>query len=124
MERIAIAVIVFFTSNWCHALNEQCLKLSQKEAQKSQQIINQQIINHQNQVFKNIPVIDYYCGHCLDQYVRPIVIDNIIIEKKGSHWELLINGKVQNIAYLYVENNNMGHQVGCSPQAVSRIISF
>lgn len=124
MGKIVFLFFVFFTSNWCHAFNENCTELSHQQAKSSLKIIHHQIINQSNQVFKDIPIIDYYCEQCRDQYVRPIVVESIDIKKVGTFWRLLINEKVQNIAYLYVDNTNIGHMVGCAPKAVSKKLNF
>lgn len=118
MRAITIAMLLV-TSNLCMAFNQQCQNLSYHQVKTVQQIIS-----HHDQVFKNIPIIDYYCSHCLDQYVRPIVMESVAIERNGKYWNLLINQKVQNTAYLYLDNKNLGDKIGCNPKAVNKNLNF
>lgn len=70
------------------------------------------------------PVIDYYCGPCNDDYVRPIVLEEL--EYKPHHVKgfasVLINGKAYDFAYLYLKGKNLGHKYNCKTNVSSETL--
>jgi hypothetical protein len=92
--------------------------LSKKQVRNAQEIIIQSQAN--NSIF----VIDRYCEACLDLYPKPIVVENVELRrnKKQRATSLVINKKIEDIAYLYVNGENLARKVGCKTVAVSNYI--
>jgi hypothetical protein len=96
----------------------QCKYLSKVQVKNAQDIIVESQAN--NSIF----VIDRYCEACLDLYPKPIVVEDVgakaHINKLTS--SLLINKRIEDIAYLYVNGENLASKVGCKTVAVSKYI--
>lgn len=117
MRRLGVILALLITSQ-AYAFNDQCKNLTAGQANKAKSFIQKSY-----QVTKNIPVIDYLCEHCGDSYIKPIVMDSVKLKNNGNLFELMINGKPQNLAYLYLNGRNIAHYVGCKPKAVSKFLN-
>jgi hypothetical protein len=118
MTRLGV-ILAFLISSSAFAFNDQCENLTQKQAKAAESFIADAF-----QATQNIPVIDYLCEHCENnEYIRPIVMDSVKLKTAGKVFQILINGKIQNTAYLYLNGRNIAHYIGCKPKAVSAFIN-
>ena len=71
---------------------------------------------------KDIFVVDEFCEACMDSYPRPILVENISFKREANHYHVILNNKVVDISYLYVEGHSLSHIVGCKTVAVSEYL--
>jgi len=71
-----------------------------------------------------IAVIDKYCESCLDKSPKAIVIDSFKTKQHQiSGFESLeINGKVYDLAYLYIDGENLSHKFNCHNKYISQYL--
>ncbi|MCO4753416.1 MAG: hypothetical protein KC478_02985 [Bacteriovoracaceae bacterium] len=70
------------------------------------------------------PIVDYYCKSCNDTYVRPIVLEELEYKPhqiKGFA-SIFINGKQMDLAYLYLNGQNLGHKYNCKTDIASKVL--
>lgn len=113
MKKVVLLFISLLSFN---TIAGQCNKLNTKQANKAKEIIENAM--ESSELF----VVDRYCESCLDNYPKPIVVDEFSIEKEGSASQLSINDKVEDIAYIFVNGVNLATMVGCKTIAVSQYI--
>jgi len=94
----------------------QCETVSSKQASKAIDILNEQLS------VEPIMVIDMYCEACLDELPTPIVVESIQhkIVEEDSISNVMINGQVIDMAYFYVNGENLAEKIGCKTIAVSQ----
>jgi len=94
----------------------QCEIISASKAVQAMQILNEKLAN------SPLMVIDNYCEACMDELPRPIVVESIEhkIVQADTLSSLKINGKVVDLAYIYVDGENLANQIGCKTIAVSK----
>ena len=105
-------IFIFFFS--IKAFSSQCVDLKYNQASKALKIVNNSKIN------KEFYVLDKYCESCLDTYPKPILLNDIEIDSSDSISHILINGKVEDLAYIYVDGENLAQKVNCRTIAVSK----
>lgn len=72
----------------------------------------------------NIPVVDQFCESCEDAYVKPIVIEELeykTYQVKGFA-SISINGEEVDLAYLFLNGENLGHSYNCKTQVASQFL--
>lgn len=71
-----------------------------------------------------LPIVDRYCAECMDEYVKPVVIEDIEYrphQVKG-YAGIVINGKEVDLAYLYLNGKNLGHRYNCKTPVASEYL--
>lgn len=105
MLRTMIFSLLFSTQLWA----AQCEVLPKVAAQKAYELL----LKHKK--VNDIAIIDRFCKSCFDKYPKPIVIDELEItdfQVKGFQ-EIKINNDVIDLAYLFLEGDNLAKLVGC-----------
>lgn len=93
----------------------QCQIVSSEQASLAINILNSQLAD------QPIMVIDKYCEACLDELPMPIVVESIqhqVIEKEIFS-SVKVNGQAIDMAYIYVNGENLAMKIGCKTIAVS-----
>lgn len=107
-----LSILLMLLINKTYA--SECRTLSTAQGEKALQLL---LEADSSELF----VVDQYCEHCFDEYPRPILVDSYEIRKTSKKSvELYINGKVMDLAYLYVEGENMALNISCHIIAVSK----
>ena len=97
---------------------DQCSTLPADKAQQAYKIIDKFIKSNE------IAVLDIYCEACRDDYPIAIVADSVDIKEfqvKG-YKEVLINDKNVDLAYLYLNGENIAKMVGCKTMGVDQYL--
>lgn len=98
----------------------QCLYLNQKQAKKAYEALQ----SHLQQNSNLIPIIDQYCESCLDEYPRPLVINSYKLKSVGyGLHQILVNDKPIDIAFTYLNGDNLASTANCKTVAVSMTLN-
>lgn len=108
LKKFCFLAILIFTLNTI-AFADQCSALPLKQAYQAEQILKD--FTKKN----SIAVIDRFCEACMDTMVKPIVIDSIKIKdfQVKGYKEILINDKKIDLAYIYLNGENLAEKIGC-----------
>ena len=109
---------IFLALFSCSAFADQCSVLPISSAIKAKEILNKHLNSN------SIAVIDRYCESCRDEMATPIVIDTIELKSFQVHGynEIYVNDKKIDLAYIYLDGNNIASQVGCNTIGVSKYL--
>jgi len=115
--RIMIKILYFFTLSIVligQAKASQCQAIKGVDALKVEKLLNEFKANNP------IAVIDRYCLSCRDQYVKPIVIDQIEIKdfQVRGYKEIYVNQKKIDLAYIYLNGENLAEKIGCKVKGI------
>ena len=68
----------------------------------------------------SIAVIDRYCLSCRDQYVEPIVIEQVELRdfQVRGYKEIYVNQKKIDLAYIYLNGENLAEKIGCKVKGI------
>lgn len=71
---------------------------------------------------QNLFVIDQYCEACMDEFPMPFVVETIESKplKFNALSQVLINGIAIDMAYVYINGENLAEKIGCKTIAVSK----
>lgn len=100
------------------AFADQCSVIPKLKANKALSLLKN--FKHNN----SIAVIDKYCKACRDESPQAIVIDEVSISDfqiKGYR-EVKINNEVIDLAYYYLNGENIAQMVGCNTIGVDRLL--
>jgi hypothetical protein len=114
MKILCVAIILFSISSFA----AECKFVNKKSANKIYTLLNQY------HAFEEIAVIDSYCKECMDDYVKPIVIDKIELKPhtiKG-YFTLNINDKPLELTHTYFKGENLGYKVGCDSKFATKYL--
>lgn len=113
--KILSAIILLFSIS---SFAAECKFINKKSANRIYSILNQ------HHAFEEIAVIDSYCKECMDEYVKPIVIDKIELKPhtiKGF-FTLNINNKPIELSHIYLKGENLGYKVGCDSKFATKYL--
>jgi hypothetical protein len=73
---------------------------------------------------QDIAVVDKFCESCLDRSPKPIVIDSIEVynHSVSGYAGLKLNGKTIDLAYLYLNGENLSFKYNCQTKYISRYL--
>ena len=73
---------------------------------------------------QEIFIVDEYCEACLDYIPKPILVNSIklIKDKRTNRASIEINKNKVDMAYIYVDGDNLAKMIGCHTYAVSNSI--
>jgi hypothetical protein len=114
MKLLSVTIFLISISSFA----AECKFIKKSSANKLYSILNQ------HHAFEEIAVIDSYCKECMDDYVRPIVIDKIELRPhtiKG-YFTIQINNKPLELSHIYLKGENLGHKIGCSSKFSSKYL--
>ncbi len=106
-QKIFTFILAFFATFPVNA--SLCKYLNSKRATQA----FERLINYKKE--RSIAIVDKYCEACGDTYVEPLVLEEITYrpyDVKGFA-SIGINGKERDLAFLYLEGENLGHKYGC-----------
>lgn len=111
-----LIILLLLCSN---AFASQCESVSLDQATKALNILNK--FNASKSIF----VIDEYCEACLDYIPKPILVNSIkLVKDKRSHKASIeINKSKIDMAYIFVEGDNLAKKIGCKTYAVSSYLN-
>jgi hypothetical protein len=72
----------------------------------------------------SIAVVDKFCESCLDRSPKPIVIDTVEITPHSvtGYAGILLNGEAVDLAYLYLNGENLSFKYNCHTKYTSRFL--
>ena len=112
--KLMIVMGIMVSLNIQAAVND-CEILSKKQAQTALSHIEA------NDIY-SYTVVDLFCEACLDDYPKPIVVNDYRIKKNPKGFSLYLDGVAFNLAYLYSGGTNLAQVVGCNTFAVSKYL--
>lgn len=115
MKYLIIMGIMIFTLRGVHAGINQCEVITKDQAIAAFNLIKKADIY-------DFTILDQYCEACLDDYPKPLFIQNYKVQKNGKGFSLFLNGEPSNLAYLYSGGSNLAQEIGCKTVAVSKYL--
>lgn len=107
-------IITLFLLGSVSSYASQCQAILGVDAQKIVKMLREHKLNN------SIAVIDKYCHSCRDQYVKPIVIEQIELKdfQVRGYKEVYINRKKIDLAYIYLNGENLAEKIGCKARGI------
>lgn len=107
-------LLLFSSLSWA----DQCSKLPKDKALKAQKIISTFIKTNE------IAVIDLYCQACMFTYPEPIVADSVSLKdfQVKGYKEILVNNVSIDLAYVYINGENVANIIGCKTVGVDKFL--
>lgn len=117
MKKLIIStfLLMLFTNL---AWADQCSTLPNEKALKAKEIISNFIKTHE------VAVIDLYCEACMDKIPKALVADTVNLKNfqvKGFK-EILINEKSIDLAYVYINGENLASMIDCKTIGVDQFL--
>lgn len=115
-KQLVMTFILMLFTNLVWA--DQCSTLPKQKALKAKNIIEKFIKSN------DLAVIDIYCEACMDEIPKAIVADTVHLKDfqvKGFK-EILVNEKVIDLAYVYLNGVNMASMIGCKTVGVEKFL--
>lgn len=127
--RVLLLATAMFTANAYgeYIPEKQCVSLSKPQLKSALKILRE------NQKSSDMFVVDSYCEYCQEDYPKAIVVDKFsgettskstsrFLANSAGESKLLINGKAVDLAYIYVNGENLAQKVGCETFGVSKVL--
>lgn len=117
MKLAYVFLFMTFSLNTFAKFDSQCNKIKPNQAKRALKILQ----NAQKK--SDFFIVDRYCEFCEEtKYPKPILVETVSIDSDESTAKIKINNKEQDLAYIYVEGENLAHKVGCRTIAVSQYL--
>lgn len=118
MKKRIVMTLLFKFVFMAQAWGAQCSALPEQKALKAQKLIADYVKQHQ------IAVVDMYCEACRDEYPKALVVESVALSDfqiKG-YKEISVNNKAIDLAYMYINGENVASMVGCKAIGVDRYL--
>lgn len=117
MKRFIICISLFSLLTG-QVLAAQCHALPKDMAIKAVNILTK------HKKLNPIAVVDKYCKACRDEAAIPIVLDSVeaIDFQINGYKKIIVNNKKIDLAYIYLNGENIADMIGCKAVGVSRFL--
>ena len=100
------------------AMADQCMIVSNAKAKEAKTQVEQLLSDN------SIVVIDKFCEACMDVTPEPLVVDNVKLKNSQvkGFMSLSINNVPVDLAYIYINGENLAAKIGCRTFGVSQYL--